>query len=300
MANPNLVQRPFPDAIALEEETEAIMLSANRDPMLPNLFYAVNHPQMPKPNRCIVFEIDLSPENMRKLKEWEDTQKIKNFATDEELADLGWFELPPDTPVFSREKGGKNAWDDACQTWLTPAEVIPVEVKEDLRQAVKDAMGPPELITRHAPVRDEHGNWSGGILMERGDDRCKPVKDGTRCYTVANSYQSPRELWSPAAGSKVNGSIGENNVIRCNLILAAAPFGIIGLQRGPPEMVKIIENHSSMLNIPPLGLPGNFGYQTMQVNVAPAEPFGIVSLDEALGEFGEYHRDKGDSGLRFW
>ncbi|KAJ6526008.1 hypothetical protein B0H19DRAFT_908759, partial [Mycena capillaripes] len=80
-------------------------------------------------------------------------------------------------------------------------------------------MGPEELITLKPPVRDQDGNWTGGLLVERGDDRWKPVKEGTRCYTGANSYQAPRALWSPMAQAKVNGAISEANLIRKNLIL---------------------------------------------------------------------------------
>ncbi|KAJ6448468.1 hypothetical protein C8R45DRAFT_1115238 [Mycena sanguinolenta] len=295
----SLLPRPSPHSINIERATEQIMLSANRDPMLPTLFYAYDHPQIPKPNTCIVFEIDLAPENMKRIKEWEDSQKILNYATDEDLANLGSFELNKYMPVFSRKKGSRNAWDDACQLWLTPAEEFPTIVKEELRTAVLAAMGDPKLITRKGPVRGKDGNWTGGILMERADE-CKPVKPGTRCYTMVNSYQPPKELWSPTAGSKVNGSFSQNNLIRHNLIKAVAPFGIIGLQHGPPETVKTIENHASMLNIPPLGLPGNFGYQTLQTNVAPVEPFGsTVSLNNSLGEFGELHRDRKDSPGRF-
>ncbi|KAJ7714586.1 hypothetical protein B0H16DRAFT_1807666 [Mycena metata] len=300
MDTPPLLHRPSPNAIALETAREELMLSAERDPMLPKLFWAIDHPQMPQPNRCLVFEIDLSPENMREVMEWEDRQEIPNFATDEELDKKGSFELPPSTPLFSRGKGSINAWDDACQGWLTPAECFPAQAKEDLRKAVEVAMGPKELITLGPPTRDADGNWTGGLAMERGDDRCKPVKAGTRCYTWVNSYQNPRETWSPMALAKVNGAINDSNLMRKNLILAAAPFGMIALNRGPPETIDIIRQHASMLNIPPLGVPGNFGYQTMQVNVAPAVTFESgVSLKDSLGEFGAGHRDKKDSPGRY-
>ncbi|KAJ7501342.1 hypothetical protein B0H11DRAFT_1908212 [Mycena galericulata] len=276
------------------------MLSAKRDDILPQLCWATNHPQMPKPNRCLVFEIDLSLENMSKIMDWEEKQEIPNFATDAELDDQGSFEIPADTPVFSREKDSVNAWDDVCHGWFTPAAAYSNELKDNLRAAVDAAMGPTELITLAGPVRDKDGHWSGGLAMERGDDRCKPVKEGTRCYTIANSYQAPKEMWSPMALSKVNGSLDDGNVIRRNLILAAAPFGMIGLQRGPPAVIDVIKNHASMLNIPPLGIPGNFGYQTCQINVAPAEPYGSTnSLEKSMGDFGKPHRDKKDSPGRF-
>ncbi|KAJ7894233.1 hypothetical protein B0H14DRAFT_3657462 [Mycena olivaceomarginata] len=295
----SLLPPPTLDAVELERCSEPIILSANRDPMMPCLFYATDHPQIPKPNTCIVFEIDLSLANMERVKKWEDELKVPNFATDEDLDNLGFFEINKYMPVFSREKGSLNAWDDSCQLWLTPAEMIPEPVKNALRSTVEAAMGDPELITREAPVCSEDGSWTGGILLER-TDVCKAVKAGTRCYTLANSYQSPKEMWSPTAASKVNGSFSEHNLICQNLIQAVAQFGIIGLEQGPPEVVEVIKNHTSMLNIPPLGIPGNFGYQTLQINVAPAEPFGsTVSLANSMGEFGVPHRDKRDSPAKF-
>ncbi|KAJ7652174.1 hypothetical protein DFH06DRAFT_1134695 [Mycena polygramma] len=286
-----LLPRPSPTSCDLEESREALMLSANRDPMIPNLFWAINHPQIPKPNRCLVYEIDLSPENMRKIYKWESTQQVPNLLDDEELQEAGWYELPAFTPLFSRGEGSVNAWDDACQGWFTA--VIDWD-------AVDTAIGDPKLVTLKPPVRDTNGNWTGGLAMERGDDRCKPVKEGTRCYTIANSYPSPRELWSPIAQSKVNGAIDEGNLIRKNLIsnLESSVSGMAGCARDhPPACINA--QHP-----PPLGVPENFGYQTMQVNVAPAVEFGsnfsyagVVQPPTAM-EVGEIIRGINKGGVR--
>lgn len=80
---------PNPVRYARERELQKIPLSCNRDAMLPDLYWALDHPQLPIPNRCLVFEIDLSPEKMKEVHDWEDKQEIANFATDEELADKG-------------------------------------------------------------------------------------------------------------------------------------------------------------------------------------------------------------------
>lgn len=168
----------------------------------------------------------------------------------------GSYECPGCTPVFSRPTGSQNAWEDVCQVWLTPAYVASVfkplrtnfklccagsavysdELKDALRSAVDAAMGPKEDITLAGPVRNANGNWSGGLLMERGDDRCKPVKAGTRCYTIANSYQTPKEMWSPMAQSKVNGAIDEGNLLRRNLILVRLLFFLLILL-GFPRLI---------------------------------------------------------------
>lgn len=152
-------------------------------------------------------------------------------------------------------------------------------------------MGPPDLITLEPPVCDATGTYSGGLAIER-DDRCSPVKPGTRCYTIANSYQSQKGIWSPAQGSKVNGSFDENNLMRRNLNIvcvpllsrylgasshsfqAVAPFPMAAMKQIPDETREIIDDYTSMLNIPALGLPGNTMHNTLQLNVAPAVPFG--------------------------
>jgi hypothetical protein len=96
----SLLPPPTLDAVELERSSEPIILSANRDPMMPCLFYATDHPQIPKPNTCIVFEIDLSLANMERVKKWEDELKVPNFATDEDLDNLGVFQVNVDSQVY--------------------------------------------------------------------------------------------------------------------------------------------------------------------------------------------------------
>jgi hypothetical protein len=96
-------------------------------------------------------------------------------------------------------------------------ELISDEAKTNLRAATEAAMGPRELITLKPPVRNADGSWTGGLAIERGDGRCTPVKPNTRCYTIANSYQTQKGIWAPAQGSKVNGTFDENNLMRRNL-----------------------------------------------------------------------------------
>lgn len=78
-----------------------------------------------------------------------------------------------------------------------------------------------------------------------------------------------------------------------------------------------MKNHASMLNIPPLGRPGNFAYQTLQANIAPTAKFGSSKSDcipllmflltvpiedglsKSIGPFGKPHRDQHDSAGRF-
>lgn len=95
--------------------------------------------------------------------------------------------------------------------------MIPQDAKDRLEEACNFAMGPTDEITPSAPTRNSDGEYTGGLAIERGDGRCDPVKPGTRCYTIANSYQTQRGTWAPAAASKVNGSFDENNLMRRKL-----------------------------------------------------------------------------------
>ncbi|KAJ7127687.1 hypothetical protein C8R44DRAFT_873501 [Mycena epipterygia] len=286
--------------ITLEEKREKIPLSSNRNEMLPDLYWATNHPQLPKPNRCLLFEIDLSPEKMKALFEWENEQEVANFATDVELEAQGSFGMPNDIGpvcIFSRGIGSQNAWDDACQGWFIPSESFPQELKTNLKTAVEKAMGPSELITLEPPVCNTDGTWKGGLAFEHG---AKPVKPDTRCYTLANSYQAPKETWSPAANAKINGTFNANNLLYQELIVAAAGFGKFATEQAPPDVYEDMKNHAAMLNIPALGCEGNFAYQTLQANLAPTAKFGSNDgLSKSIGTFGKMHRDTHDSAGRY-
>lgn len=46
------------------------------------------------------------------------------------------------------------------------------------------------------------------------------------------------------------------------------------MQQVPEQIRRDIGDYSSMLNIPPLGLPGNTAHNTLQMNIAPAVEYG--------------------------
>ena len=213
----------------------------------------------------------------------------------------------PNVQVFSRQPGSTNALDDVLQGWLTPgcvctsliclstlialSNLIPQPIKDNLLAAANAAMGPSEDITLHPPVRASDGTWSGGLAIERGDS-CKPVKPGTRCYTLANSYQIQKGTWAPAQGSKVNGEFDEHNLMRRNLNIvrndffwaahwhpnilfeAVAAFPVAAMKQIPTQIQDDINDYTSMINIPPLGIPKNTAHNTLQLNIAPAVEHG--------------------------
>lgn len=157
-------------------------------------------------------------------------------------------------------------------------------------------MGPTESITLDPPVRHEDGTWTGGLAIERGDGRCKPVKDNTRCYTIANSYQSQKGIWAPAQTSKINGSFDENNLMRRNLNIVCCSYmlrvcfceltprlrGRCSVPHGgdAADPGNYQEGHPGLLcNAQHSGArtPGNTAHNTLQLNAAPAVPHGSGS-----------------------
>ncbi|KAJ7697017.1 hypothetical protein B0H17DRAFT_1197749 [Mycena rosella] len=289
-----------PTASMLEQELVEIKLPGQVRSCSANFILLIGHPLVPEGKRCIVFIHNTSPTAMRTVHAWEKKQQIPSATEKGDLDALGLFEVPEDMLIFARNSASTDASSDALQAWLTPARLVSQEARTQLQEAADAAMGPSESITLEAPVRDAEGNWSGGLAIERGDGRCKPVKEDTRCYTLANSYQSQKGIWSPAQTSKVNGSFDDNNLMRRNLNIAVAPFPKAAMQQMPESTRKDIEDHTSMLNIPALGLPGNTAHNTLQLNVAPAQPYGSEkTLANSLGFYGGNHNDNKDSPARF-
>ncbi|KAJ7167936.1 hypothetical protein C8R46DRAFT_1191923 [Mycena filopes] len=95
--------------------------------------------------------------------------------------------------------------------------------------------------------------------------------------------RSQRGTWAPAQTSK-----------------AVAPFPMAAAKQMPTATRKVIAEYTGMLNIPPLGLPGNTAHNTLQVNVAPAVEHGSEeTLAGSLGFYGGNHNDTKDSPARF-
>ncbi|KAJ7234860.1 hypothetical protein C8J57DRAFT_1531366 [Mycena rebaudengoi] len=244
--------------------------------------------------------IDLSPEAMKAVHDWEKEQSVPTATEVRELDALGLYHIEDDVLIFSREKGSTTAMDDVLCAFKTPANHVTVEDQQHLLAATKAMMGPTDEITPGPASVDDDGNWSGGLACERGDHRFHPVKKGLRCYTIANSFQSHKGIWSPVAHAKVNGSFGEHNLLQRNVTLALCPFAVAAMNRTPDCVKHIIGDYAGMLNIPPLGKTENVVHNTVQVNLCPALPFGSQpTMEKAMGPFAKSHNDKKDSPARF-
>ena len=59
--------------------------------------------------------------------------------------------------------------------------------------------------------RKSRDGYTGGIAFER-NDFAKPVKNGTRCYTLGNSAEGPTLLMAPNKGAKVMATSDEESL----------------------------------------------------------------------------------------
>ncbi|KAJ6493868.1 hypothetical protein DFH09DRAFT_1104331 [Mycena vulgaris] len=213
---------------------------------------------------------------MRAVHEWERKQEILSATAKSELDALGLLEVLEDMLIFARELGSTDAREDALQACLTPARLVPAEARENLRQAANATMGPLEEITLEPPVHAADGSWIAGQARY-------PL------LHIASSHKSQKGIWVPAQASKINGSFDKNNLMHHNLNIQM-----------PEKTCKDVEDYTSMLNIPALDLPGNTAHNTLQLNVAPAVPYGSEkTLANALGFYGGNHNDNKDSPAWF-
>lgn len=159
------------------------------------------------------------------------------------------------------------------------------QMRDDMIAARDAIIGNPDDITPR--LTEKHGATtirSGGIALERAG--ATPVQEGTRCYTIANSLQVQIKSFSPAKDSKIQDAFDENNLIRKNLtrvsceknsslmaldvncFQAASAMAMESMKLAPTAIQNVLKEYSDMLNIPNMGVDGNYAYGTLQTNVA--------------------------------
>jgi hypothetical protein len=76
-------------------------------------------------------------------------------------------------------------------------------------------MGPEEEITEDS------------VRFERLDSKPKPVKKGTRCWTLGTSLEPNTNIEAPCANGKVGGGVKEYNDISHDLVVVSSVLSII-------------------------------------------------------------------------
>ena len=98
-------------------------------------------------------------------------------------------------------------------------------MKKDLIDIRDKCLGPKELRTRAAPTKIGTA-YQGGTHFERSE-RANPVKPGTRCYTIGNTFESPTKIMAPCKDGKMGGD-GDMEALQLrNQLLKARTFKLL-------------------------------------------------------------------------
>ena len=143
--------------------------------------------------------------------------------TDRPHTDLtvGYVPIEEGMYVFARDMWGDgDPLKDDLQAWVTPAYVLfrllyacyrpnvlcRELLTEDLVRLIDDArdksLGERKRRSRNKAFVNHAGEWEDGVRWEQSDLAIN-VEGAARCYTLGQSYQIPRNLVGPCAGSKI-------------------------------------------------------------------------------------------------
>ncbi|KAL0957420.1 hypothetical protein HGRIS_001219 [Hohenbuehelia grisea] len=182
-----------------------------------------------------------------------------------------------------------------------------------------EALGPQELMTADKAVRKQGtSEFIGGIQFERSP-RVNTVAGTSRSYTCGVSYQIPKSMEAPCAGSQLNGDpLDEHLVLRSNLTRVGTEAAATLMATLPQEDQYLLKSHAELMNVARVGSDTNFCFPTVQFNVAsPSANANAGSIDpgsktkaensqechsntgalfhEAQGQFSDLHCDVADT-----
>jgi hypothetical protein len=70
------------------------------------------------------------------------------------------------------------------------------------------------------------------------------------------------------------------------------------IRKGPPDLLKVLQDHADLTNMPRVGTDDNVAHPSFQVNAASAkeaDASGTASSIDGMGRFGDSHSDTGES-----
>ncbi|KAJ7681807.1 hypothetical protein B0H14DRAFT_3535517 [Mycena olivaceomarginata] len=265
-----------------------------RDPTQSKLFVVENHPQRAGiPGTAYVYIQDTSVKGLAETWEHEKGR-----------------EVPSGTLVEILASGSQDPKDDMIQAWVTGGRVITPAMNECFDAARDKFLGSRHLRTRKRPKKPTNrngnrirGECTGGIAYER-TKICKPVQEGSRCYTLGPSGKAPTSIVAPVASAKMSTEEVDPDAANWQeLLRASAEIAAAAFQEAPPQVRERTQEIASLVNVPSIGVHNNYAYATAQANVATAKRGGgkskAPSLALDMGFFGAAHVDRKDGHGHF-
>ncbi|KAJ2924235.1 hypothetical protein H1R20_g12861, partial [Candolleomyces eurysporus] len=257
------------DAEDYDSDLEPVYLD-KRNPRMPNIYIAEHHPLHPKGNRgtSYVYYTRPTPPRMREL------------LQAGEAMSRGMLKLEPRDYLWTRnEFGSRNPLDDVPVAWVLGPEKRSERTKVALDKARDMFMGPEDEITEKS------------VRFERLKPTPKPVKTGTRCWTLGASLEPNTNIEAPCANGKWRGETTELHETTRAVVTASTSMAMEDMAHAPADVQEVLKGEFKRNGTAPLGSKDNYAYHTVQCNLA----YAGTSMEGQMGQrYAGPHRDGKD------
>ncbi|RXW19796.1 hypothetical protein EST38_g6063 [Candolleomyces aberdarensis] len=265
-----------------DSDLEPVYLE-NRNPRMPTVYLAKDHPLHPKvnPGTSYVYYTRPTQPQMREL--LQAGEAMSRGEVDEEEGELsieGMLELVPGDYLWTRnEFGSRKPEDDVSVSWVLSPEKRSEQTKARLDEARDMFMGPEDEITETS------------VRFERLKPTPKPVKTGTRCWTLGTSLEPNTNIEAPCANGKWKGQTTELHETTRAVVTASTSMAMEDMAHAPAEVQEVLKGEFERNGTAPLGSKDNYAYHTVQCNLA----YAGTSMEGQMGRrYAGPHRDGKD------
>ncbi|KAJ2924203.1 hypothetical protein H1R20_g12884, partial [Candolleomyces eurysporus] len=188
-----------------------------------------------------------------------------------ELSTDGMLELLPGDYLWTRnEFGRRKPEDDVPVAWVVGAEKRSEQAKTALDNARGRFMGPEDEITEKS------------VRFERLKPTPKPVKKGTRCWTMGSSLEPNTNIEAPCANGKWMGQTTEIHETTQDVVSASTSMAMEDMAHAPAEVQEVLKANFERHGMAPLGCKDNYAYHTVQCNLAYAGHYSTMIMRSRL------------------
>ncbi|RXW16849.1 hypothetical protein EST38_g9008 [Candolleomyces aberdarensis] len=197
-----------------------------------------------------------------------------------ELSTDGMLELLPGDYLWTRnEFGSRKPKDDVPVAWVVGPEKRSERTKAALDKARDKFMGPEDEITEKS------------VQFERLKPTPKPVKKGTRCWTLGSSLEPNTNIEAPCANGKWKGQTTELHRTTQEVVTVSTRMAMEDMAHAPDEVQEVLKGDFERHGMGPLGCKENYAYHTVQCNLA----YVGKSMEGQMGiRYAGPHRDQND------
>ncbi|KAJ2933501.1 hypothetical protein H1R20_g3595, partial [Candolleomyces eurysporus] len=265
-----------------DSDLEPLVLKG-RNPRMPRIYLAKAHPLHPRtnPGNSYVYYTRPTRPRMQELVQAGATiLKGEGEEDERELSTDGMLELLPGDYLWTRnEFGRRKPEDDVPVAWVVSAEKRSEQAKTALDNARGRFMGPEDKITEKS------------VRFERLKPTPKPVKKGTRCWTMGSSLELNTNIEAPCANGKWMGQTTKIHETTQDVISASMSMAMEDMAHAPAEVQDVLKADFERHGMAPLGCKDNYAYHTVHCNLA----YAGISMEGQMGiQYARPHRDGND------